>query len=102
MSEALENVDYVLIADVLEYEILPKVEKNGIKNYLLLQGKSHDSLRKEHAFTQAKDLLLYNKMNLYQSDKEKYIPVMTTSGDMTLKVISYDYTRQKQIDFSAQ
>ncbi|HOQ17418.1 MAG TPA: DUF115 domain-containing protein [Defluviitaleaceae bacterium] len=46
-----------------------------------------------------KDLLLYNKMNLYQSDKEKYIPVMTTSGDMTLKVISYDYTRQKQIDF---
>lgn len=49
-----------------------------------------------------KDLLLYNKMNLYQSDKEKYIPVMTTSGDMTLKVISYDYTRQKQIDFSAQ
>ncbi|MBM7684516.1 hypothetical protein [Defluviitalea raffinosedens] len=27
MIEALENIDYVLIGDVLEYEILPKVEE---------------------------------------------------------------------------
>ncbi|NLK96805.1 MAG: hypothetical protein GX272_01840 [Epulopiscium sp.] len=27
MVEALENMDYVLIGDILEYEILPKVEE---------------------------------------------------------------------------
>lgn len=34
MSEALENVDYVLIADVLEYEILPKVEEWNQKLFI--------------------------------------------------------------------
>ncbi|HOA80097.1 MAG TPA: hypothetical protein PKK61_03410 [Defluviitaleaceae bacterium] len=34
MAEALENIDYVLMADVLEYEVLPKVEEWNQKLFL--------------------------------------------------------------------
>ncbi len=46
-----------------------------------------------------KDFSLYSKISLHNTDKEKYIKVLTPSKDYTLKIVSYDYTRQKYIDF---
>lgn len=51
------------------------------------------------ALLKIKDLSLFNTISLHKTDEEKYIKVLSRSGEYTLKSINYDYTRNKSMDF---